>query len=373
VKKLAFAAVCTLFCASAVVQAQDDLKISGKAEIYVNLITKTDNNDPAEFDSYTDTVENIDLAIRLEKKLSDTIMLKGKLDTEDSGDDDDLIEEAYVVWSKAIGEQVDLAFGRKELMFGQDVKLWENEGNLHAYAEEDNKLALEFGIQAHEMVKLYLTTWQAHTGTWDEDDEYKARDSFLFQSIAFKAEIEAMKGLQVNISYLNEHDDALNFEDADTVGLIPDQTRIGVGVDFTDKELGLRVFFEYMMITALDNITNLVDSSDPDFKEKHPIEGNNGSVMQIGVKYKVDPKVEVGLMFETFTAEVDNEDAYEVDISTGPTTSLDGVKTNKTQIVVGVAYYPDSKNPILLEYVMNTDAEGETGESIITVGTQFSF
>jgi hypothetical protein len=381
VKKLAFAAVCTLFCASAVVQAQDDLKISGDVEIWADLVTVTDNSDTAvaSFKTETRTEQEVDLTVKLEKQLTDMIKFTAKLDCEDTAADNDLVEEAYVTWAKALGDNVDLAFGRKEIEFGQDRKLWETEAWTHHFGEEDNKMALEFGIKAGDAAKIYLTNWQSRTGMWQDDkntpgdssdDIYTPRDSFLFQSFALKGEIKAADNLMVNVSYLNEHDDLMLRDDsvADyaAAGYVPNQTRISVGVDYSDKEMGLRAWFEYLMVNAIE----YTDDIFPTGGTNYFIDGANGSVIQVGVKYKVDPKLEVGLNYEMASATVDNDKI-----------GVDKDAFNSSQIVVGAAYCPDSKNPVVLEIVMDNatyeddsaDVKYSQARTTITIGTIVKF
>jgi hypothetical protein len=330
------------------------------------LITKTDDSDSPAQETYSETKEDIDLSVKLSKKLTDTISFKAKLDCEDTASDGDLVEEAYVTWKKALGDNVDLAFGRKELKFGQDRYLWENDGKVHDYSELDNKLALEFGIKAGDAAKIYITNWQAHDDTYTDegdtggadDDVVKARDSFLFQSFALKGEIKAADNLKVNVSYLNEHDES-QLEDSVVEtpkddGFVPNHSRISVGVDYNDKDMGLRAWFEYLMLTAIGYV-----------------DGYTGSIIQVGVKYKVDPKLEVGLNFETYTASVDNDKA----------TGMHEDEETSSQIVVGAAYYPDSKNPVVLEIVLDnetkkdgpTSVETKTGKTTITIGTILKF
>jgi hypothetical protein len=336
------------------VQAQDDLKISGCLEIWADMYSSADYDvflgGAAETQGLTQ--QEVDLSIKLEKQLGEGVKLTALLDCEDTSTDA-LIEEAYVTWAKALGEKVDLTFGRKELKFGQDFKMWESEYILHDYAEVDNAFVLEFGIEASDMVKVYVSNWQANAGSFLDDDNVRvSNDNFMLQSFALKAEIKAVENLMVSVSYLNEHDEEMLTAANEADGLIPNQTRISVAATYTDSDMGLKVFFEYLMLTALD--TTL---------DRH-VEGHNGSVMQVGAKLALDPekKFEVGLAYEGLTAEVDNSD-----------NAADGTKTNTTALTVGFAYNVTPKNPVVLEYVMLNDVENELALNVITVGTIVKF
>jgi hypothetical protein len=264
------------------------------------------------------------------------------LEPDDTDNNGDLIEEAYVTLSFP-DKPVDFTFGKKELKFGQDKKLWENEPLLHGWSEEDNALVMQFGFQAGEKAKIYLTNWQDDDGIYTNaagDDE--PLDNFVFQSYAIKGEIDLADGLDLNVSYLNRHQDDPAPPGPPPVFTSTDEGRVSIGVAYKNKDVGVEAFFEYLAI------------SDAGF-----MDGDDGSVLGIGTKFALgmERKFEVGLLYELEDIE-DSAGAPVVD---------------ESAFVIGCAYKLDSKTKAILEYVIGSDDLSNEDTTRLTAGIQAKF
>ncbi|MHC5057248.1 MAG: porin [Planctomycetota bacterium] len=269
--------------------------------------------------------------------VSETVKAVVMLEPDDADTADGLIEEAYVTISPA-DKPVDFTFGRKELKFGQDKKLWENEPLLHGWAEDDNELVMQFGFQAGEKAKIYLTNWQDQSGVYtNASGDEEPDDNFLFQSYAIKGEIDLVEGLDLNVSYLNRHDDSQI-----GAGQSTDEGRVSIGVAYKNKDVGVEAFFEYLSLTD----TNFTD-------------GRDGSVLGIGTKFALgmDKKFEVGLLYEL----EDIEDSAGVTV------------VDESAFVLGCAYKLDSKTKAILEYVIGSDDLNNVDATRLTAGIQAKF
>jgi hypothetical protein len=321
----AFAVTCLWLGMEA--RAQDDLAISGKIEIWSDWST----TDAAGVETKT-RAQDIDMDLKFKWTPVENVTGRVKLDVEDTAAAGDLLEEAYVTVSHvgSPDSPLDITFGKKELKFGQDKSLWEADTMVHDWAEVDNALALEFGVRLGERAKVYVTNWQQSDLPYvlPSGDEEPV-DNFLFQSHALKGEIKLADGLALNLSYLNRHD-----EGKTAPGASQDEKRFSVGVNYENKDLGLKAFAEYVGVT------------DANFDE-----GEDGSVLGVGLKYAIgmERKLEVGLKYEISAF----EDA--------------GVDTvDESVVVLGFAYNVAKGASVVAEYisgsddVANSDARGMT-------------
>jgi hypothetical protein len=309
-----------------------DLEFSGKIELWIDWDKVDDGTNE---DSIHGRDVNMDLYVKW--SVSENVKAVVMLEPDNTEDDGDFIEEAYVTIS-GMDSPVDFTFGKKELKFGQDKKLWENEPLLHGWAEDDNELVMQFGIQAGEKAKIYLTNWQDDDGVYvTPSGDEEPRDNFFFQSYAIKGEIDLADGLDLNVSYYNKHDDGMT-----GAGESTDEGRFSIGVALKNKELGVEAFFEYLAV------------SDDDFTA-----GNDGSVLGIGGKFALGPdkKFEVGVLYEK----------AEFEDSTGATIVDDSA------IVLGFAYKLNSKTKTILEYVIASDDLNNEDANRLTAGIQAKF
>lgn len=296
-------------------RAQGDVDISGKAMISFDMI----ENEAAGTTTHS---SDIDFDVKFKWEAADGVKACVKLDTEDTqhgvgiADTKSLVEEAYVTVSNVGDSDISIAFGRKELKFGQDKCLWESKFGIHNWGEVDNVTALEFGIELSDNVKLYLSDWQFTedtdaTGTDPDDD-------FMFQSYAAKAEM-TFDELTINLSYLNAHD-----EDA----AVTDDTRTSAGLVY-EKD-GVSVFAEVIQLT------------DGGF-----IAGNDGQIMSFGAKFELSENASAGFLYEAqsdFAAAADNETVTEF----------------------GLSYDFDSSTSLFVEYVMHEEDNGDATNTITT-------
>ncbi|MBD3348534.1 MAG: hypothetical protein GF400_04985 [Candidatus Eisenbacteria bacterium] len=328
-------------------RAQLGVEMSGGIDVWLDWVTEDDGTN-----EYKTHDQDLDMALKFKYAPSETIAMKAKLDVEDTATDGDLLEEAYITWSNvgSPASPLSITFGRKELEFGQDKYLWETELNTHLWGEIDNRLALEFGVKAGDRAKVYLTNWQDTTDTYTTGSgDEEPRDGFLFQSYALKGEVALARGLDLNLSYANIHDEG------DTgAGETQDQGRLSAGVVYSDEQLGLTAFFEYLMVTGSRALTG---TDEYGFTGPN-LDGNDGGVMQIGARYAfgLEKKMEVGLFYETAA------------FDTGGTDTVD-----RSAVVLGFGYSPHKRNTILIEYVSESDDLGDIDRSTITTGVTCKF
>jgi hypothetical protein len=333
---LATGLVTAILFVAATAGAQDDLVISGKVLPWISVE-----------DDGTDTSVSglVEMDIYIAKKLANDVTLTVKLDVEDSGDDGDLIEEAYVRWSRVGGptSPFEIAFGRKEIKAGQDIKLYEFNTLVHA-DEQDNSIALEFGVKLGDKALLYVTDFlnRKASGTTAGNPD----DNFAFQSHAMKLELAPVHGLKINLSYLNLHNEAYS---ADAFGST-DQAQYVMGIDYRHAGSGLRVFFEYLAMRNADGDL----SGEPSYVNNY-----DSDTVQFGAKLDFGPdrRFGAGVSFETRKA----------DAASG------NPAIDATRVIVGLHAKVDAKNLLWAEYVIDKEDVAATKTTVFQAGVCFKF
>jgi hypothetical protein len=311
--------------------AQEPLEISGKAEIMVDFM-RADGGEE-------DAASDVDIDLKMKKVLSDKVTVKVKLDVEDTADDGDLVEEAYIVL-KDVGPLV-LSFGRKEVKAGQDKMLWETFPFMHKN-EHDNKIALEACAPIGEKVKVYLTTFQETEGASTANEPYDQ-----FQSWAVKGEVKLAENLQLNVSALNAHNESFTGP-----GQAQDEHQICVGLVYDNKETGLCIFAEYMMVE------NWFDDLGETPTEVY-IDGDDGAIIHLGVKmsFGAEKKSSIGLIGEQQMSKF-----------------MGGGRTrDDKRLIAGFGYKAAPKCELFGELTMDRSNLTATEETLFTVGTIVKF
>jgi hypothetical protein len=335
-RKMAMGLVVAFLLVAAAAGAQDDLVISGKVMPWISVE-----------DDGTDTSVSglVEIDLFLTKKLANDVVLTVKLDVEDSGSDGDLIEEAYVRLSRVGGptSPLEIAFGRKEIKAGQDIKLYEFDTLVHA-DEQDNSVALEFGVKLGDRAKLYVTDFlnRKAGGTTAGDPD----DSFAFQSYAMKLELAPIDGLKINLSYLNLHNEAYS---ADAFGNT-DQAQYAMGIDYRHAGSGLRVFLEYLAMRSTDGDlggdTVYVNNYDSD-------------TLQFGAKLDFGPNRRFGAGVSVETRKAD--------------AASGNPEIDATRVILGFHMKVDAKNLFWAEYVIDKEDVAATETKVFQAGVCFKF
>jgi hypothetical protein len=310
-------------------RAQDALAISGKIEAWLDSFTTELGGVET-----TSRSEDVNMDIRLKWAPAENVSAHVKLDVENSGDDGDLLEEAYVTVSRVGSPDswLDITIGKKELKYGQGKFLWETFTFLHGWAEIDGVLALEFGVRLGDRAKLYVTNWLNSSGTHVlPSGDFEPNDNFLFQSHALKGEIKLADGVDLNVSYLNRHDESMT-----AAGQSLDEKRFSVGVSYSNKEIGLTAFAEYI---GVEN-ANFND-------------GEDGSVVGFGLKCAIGAgrKLEVGLKYDTAAFRDGGVDT-----------------ADESAIVLGLAYNVAKGTSLVAEYVSRRDDVAESAKRGMSMG-----
>ena len=302
--------------------AEQGVKTSGKVMAWA-----------ASTDDGTDrtVAPNVEMDLCFAGQLGGNATFNVKLDVEDTNVDGDLIEEAYVTW--AAGKNARIALGRKEVKAGQDVKLYEYDPLVHE-DEQDNTFALEFGFDACDWAKIYVSDFinRAATAVPPEPG-----DDFLFQSYAVKAELALPGGLALNLSHLNLHDEAMG-----GTGDTADQGQSCLGFDWKIGKTGARVFVEYLFVAS-----------------RAYTKGYDSRTVQLGAMYAFGTagKASLGLSWETRTAD-----------AVGARPELDQMR-----LMVSLAYDLDKTNALWLEVIHDDNYAADKETNIVQIGTMFKF
>jgi hypothetical protein len=310
-------------------RAQDALAISGKIETWSDWFTTEVGGVRTR-----SRTEDVNMDIRLKWAPAENVSAHVKLDVERSGDDGDLLEEAYVTVSHVGSPDswLDITIGKKGLKYGQGKFLWETFTILNDWADVDGVLALEFGVRLGDRAKLYVTNWLNSSGTHVlPSGDFEPNDNFLFQSHALKGEIKLADGINLSVSYLNRHDESMT-----AAGQSLDEKRFSVAANYSNKEIGLTAFAEYV---GVEN-ANFND-------------GEDGSVVGFGLKYAIGAarKLEVGLKYETAAFE------------DGGVDTLD-----KSATVLGLAYNVAKGSSLVAEYVLRRDDVANSDKRGMSMG-----
>ena len=245
-------------------------------------VSKTGNSTDDEIDSTTFNTTSASLSFKIDASKNSYLMIK--LDIDDFSDaalsSDDLLEEVYYMWKNVRGSNWDLAFGKKEVCFGQDMnkfaisdysyvhstsimqRAWENDAeadNGHARnslqtdhpSEIDNMFQFEATYNYKKLLKWEGAVFQ-NVRDMHED---RSSDTLFFQSFATRLTLTPVEGLSLNLSFVNRHDDEQRRDDsrlssdpltAYVKDSEADRQALSFGFDYKSKALPVELYGEYI-------------------------------------------------------------------------------------------------------------------------------
>ncbi len=197
---------------------------------------------------------------------------------DEAANQDDLLQEAYFLWTNVRGTNWDLLFGKKEWVdYGMDhyagitpslhdgwaywltgLEANVTGGNNPHAAIGTNALPTAayraFQVEAiyhyRDIAELYLTIFQNNLTTGNGAmtrgmHEDRPDDSLLFQSFAVKAEFRPLEALTLQASFINYHNESAGDRDLMGPQAEEDMSGLSLGLDYTFRSVPLRAWGEY--------------------------------------------------------------------------------------------------------------------------------